>query len=122
MADAVSSLPDRLQRLIILKDGHGQGYAEVARGAGVDAKAVPLLLARARLTLRDARRGSGVAGETCTERDRALRLLAQRQDREATDVDDETWLRRHLAACEACSRAHAAMLETSVWLRAWQPS
>jgi hypothetical protein len=70
--------------------------------------------------LRAERRGTDVgAGADCEERDRALRLLAARQDSEPMSGEDDEWLLAHLAACPSCETAHAAMLEAAVCYRAW---
>ena len=57
----------------------------------------------------------------CIERERALILLARRQDGDNLDPDQEDWIRQHMAGCAPCERAHAAMLEASVCYRAGMP-
>ena len=77
---------------------------------------------RARLRLQVERRGTSAdLGAGCAEGERALRLLACRQDSEPVSAADQEWLLQHMAQCEACERAHAAMLEASVCYRAWLP-
>jgi hypothetical protein len=84
----------------------------------IDPAAVGPLLARARLRLREERRGARPAAGTCDEGERALRLLALRQDGEAADAQDADWLLAHIGDCEECGAAHGAMLEASVVYRA----
>lgn len=124
IAAAAAELPGRLREILALRDGRGLSHREIARVAALDGEAVPLLLARARLLLRDTRRGSNVAAavEGCDARERSLRLLARRQDAEEIEDEDGEWLRRHLAECEPCRAAHAAMLEASLCYRASPPA
>lgn len=98
---------------------HGQIAAELQLD---DDGQAALLLAAARLRLRAELRG--VPPESpgrCGARERALILLARRQDGEALEPDEEDWIRQHMADCAPCERAHAAMLEASVCYRAWKP-
>jgi hypothetical protein len=85
----------------------------------IEQVAVGPLLARARLRLRSERRGTEIAG--CEDRERALRVLASRQDSEPLSHEDDEWLLAHLADCKSCEMAHGAMLEASVCYRAWPP-
>jgi hypothetical protein len=94
---------------------------------GVEPAAVAPLLARARLRLRVALRGSGPGGPgadliqpPCESRDRALRALARRQDGQPMSLEDEDWLLDHIATCPSCERDHAAMLESSACYRGWR--
>ena len=74
----------------------------------------------ARLDLRARLRGGdgGARAPRCAERERALRMLARRQDGEPVAGDDEDWLLDASGSCAACRVPHAAMLEASVCYRA----
>ncbi len=122
MARAASSLPERHREALALRDSLRLSHAAIARAMGIEPAAVAPLLARARLQLRAERRGSAIdaGGQPCSERDRAWRLLALRQDSEPLGADDDAWLHAHLDSCAGCRRAHAAMLEASACYRAWR--
>lgn len=123
LATATRALPDRQREVIALRELLRLSYAQIGLAMGVDATAVAALVARARLGLRAELRGNAatdLAGSTCEERERALRVLARRQDSEALDADEDGWVLDHLGACAECARAHAAMLEASVCYRAWR--
>lgn len=121
LEQATRRLPERQREVLALREALGLGHAEIARVIGLEPSAVAPLLARARLRLRGERRGQAAdSGERCEERDRVLRLLACRQDREVIEPGEEDWLHEHLMGCEACRRDHAAMLEASVCYRAWR--
>jgi hypothetical protein len=121
MEAATARLPERHREALALRESLRLSHDQVARAMGIDAAAVAPLLARARLALREQRRGSPVGSGACADRDRALRSLARRQDSEPLTGDDDEWLFAHLGTCEECDRAHAAMLEASVCYRAWSP-
>jgi hypothetical protein len=119
---ATAKLPERHREALALRELLRLSHDQVARVMGVDAAAVAPLLARARLRLRDERRGTYAfppGPSRCEDRDRALRSLARRQDSEPLTGDDDEWLLRHLGSCEECDQAHAAMLEASFCYRAW---
>jgi hypothetical protein len=120
LALATSQLPERQREALALRERAQLSYEEMGRVMGVGAAAVAPLLARARLRLREERRGAPpLTTATCEQRDRALRALAQRQDGQPLDRDEDGWLADHLCDCESCRQAHAAMLEASVCYRAW---
>jgi hypothetical protein len=119
MEAATAALPERHREALALRESLRLSHEQVAKVMGIDAAAVAPLLARARLALREQRRGAGTPAGACTDRDRALRSLARRQDSEPLTGDDDDWLLAHLGTCEECDRAHAAMLEASVCYRAW---
>jgi hypothetical protein len=93
-------------------------YSQTARVMAIDPASVASLLARARLLLRAELRG-GELPAVCEHRERALRILARRQDSEAIGKADDSWMRTHLAECSECVQDHAAMLEASACYRAW---
>ena len=118
---ASAQLAERHRETLALRELLGLGYDEIAAVIGVEPAAVGPLLARARLRLRGALRGPLTGAEPpCDARDRALRALARRQDRQPMSVEDEDWLLDHIAGCPACERDHAAMLEASACYRGWR--
>jgi len=121
LATATARLPERQREALALRELLRLSYKQIAQVMSLDLAAVAPLLARSRLRLRTERRGAAPALEagTCEEQDRALRILAGRQDSEPISNDDDEWLRAHLAGCPQCEMAHAAMLEASVCYRAW---
>ena len=119
LAVATARLPERQREALALRERLGLSYEQISQVMGIETAAVAPLLARSRLRFRSERRGTdGAFDPECAERDRALRLLACRQDSEALSTED-LWLLEHLAGCESCEMAHAAMLEASVCYRAW---
>ncbi len=121
LADASAALPEPEREVLALREPLELPYGEIAAVMGLDADAVGPLLAAARLHLRDARRGPlPAAGDACPDRERALALLARRQDGEAMSQAEEEWLHAHLMRCESCEMAHAAMLEASLCYRGWR--
>jgi RNA polymerase sigma factor (sigma-70 family) len=120
VASATAQLPERQREALALRELLGLPYDEVGAVVGIDASAVGLLLARARLRLRVALRGDGVPMPPCDERERALRTIARRQDGEEVTEADEDWLIEHLGHCVGCARAHSTMLEASACYRAWR--
>lgn len=123
VAVANQALPGRQREALALREQLRLSYAQIGLAIGIDVAAVASLLARARLGLRAELRGAAPAGAVdgrCAERERALRVLARRQDSESLDGDDDDWILRHIGECQECARAHAAMLEASVRYRAWK--
>jgi DNA-directed RNA polymerase specialized sigma24 family protein len=116
---ATSRLPERQREALALRESLRLSHDQIAAVMGIDAAAAAPLLARARLALREQRRGVPNGTGSCRDRDRALRSLARRQDSEPLTGDDDAWLLAHLGTCEECDRAHAAMLEASYCYRAW---
>jgi hypothetical protein len=121
MAAATAGLPERHREALALRESLRLSHDQLAKVMGIDPAAVAPLLARARLALREQRRGVPSGSGTCGDRDRALRSLARRQDSEPLTGDDDEWLLAHLGTCEECNRAHAAMIEASACYRAWSP-
>lgn len=120
MAAATARLPERQREALALREALRLSHEQIGQVMGLEGAAVAPLLARARLRLRLERRGPGsaVPGE-CKEAERALRILARRQDSEPLTAEDDDWMHAHLALCENCEMAHAAMLEASACYRAW---
>jgi predicted transcriptional regulator len=120
LALATAKLPERQREALALRELLGLSHAQISEVMGIEPPAVAPLLARARLRLRSERRGTeSEPGADCAERERALRVLACRQDSEPLSNEDDVWLLEHLGTCGGCEMAHAAMLEASVCYRAW---
>jgi hypothetical protein len=121
LSAANARLPERGREVLALRELLHLSHKEIARAMHTSQSGIPLQLAQARLALQAQRRGIE-PDAACEERERTLGLLACRQDGEPLGVSDEEWLFAHLAQCEGCGTAHAAMLEASVCYRAWQPA
>lgn len=120
LAQANARLPERQREALALRELLRLSYEQISKVIGIEGAALAPLLARARLRLRAQRRGIALSGgQDCGERDRALRVLARRQDSEPLSGEDDLWLLEHLGVCAHCSQAHAAMLEASACYRAW---
>jgi len=120
LADSTARLPERQREALALRELLSLSHEQIARVLGINAAAVAPLLARARLRLRAERRGSAVEQDPrCEHRERALRILASRQDSQPVSAQDNGWVLAHMAECPSCDTAHAAMLEASVCYRAW---
>jgi hypothetical protein len=115
---ATAKLPERQREALALREALRLRYAEIAAVMKIDPAAVAPLIARARLRLREERRGTPATVGECEERDRALRLLALRQDGEPAGEDEADWLLEHIGICHECGASHAAMLEASLCYRA----
>ncbi len=121
LAEATARLPERQREALALRELLRLSYEQIAQVMGLEPAAVAPLLARSRLRLRAERRGArnGPSSGMCPEHERALRILACRQDSEPLSHDDDEWILGHLSTCAECERSHAAMLEASVCYRAW---
>jgi DNA-directed RNA polymerase specialized sigma24 family protein len=119
LAESTARLPERQREALALRELLRLSYDQMAQVMGIESSAVAPLLARARLRLRAERRGAGAPDGGCQDRDRALRVLACRQDSEPLSAEDSTWVLAHMAGCATCDTAHAAMLEASACYRAW---
>ena len=121
MSAATARLPEPQRELLALRELLRLSHVEIARVLALTPATVAPLLANARLQLRISRRGSADPDDPvgCVERERALAVLARRQDREPLAPEDGDWLFSHLAECPDCESAHAAMLEASACYRAW---
>jgi RNA polymerase sigma factor (sigma-70 family) len=120
LAQATARLEERQREALALRELLGLSYQQISEVMGIEAAAVAPLLARARLRLRAERRGwAPEQGDECEHRERALRVLATRQDSEPLSAEDDAWLLAHMAECQGCEMAHAAMLEATVCYQAW---
>ncbi|HET9073916.1 MAG TPA: sigma factor-like helix-turn-helix DNA-binding protein [Solirubrobacteraceae bacterium] len=117
---AHAALAPRHREALALAGLCGLSHAEIGEVMGLDTAAVALLLARARLALREELRGAPEATRPdCGVRERALRVLSRRQDGEPVGREDTTWLGEHLATCRGCARDHGAVLEAALRYRGW---
>jgi predicted RNA polymerase sigma factor len=114
---ATAKLPERQREALALREALGLRHDEIAAVMKIDPAAVAPLLSRARLRLREERRGAPAGLAECPERERALRLMALRQDAEPAEPDDADWVLTHIGECGECGAAHAAMLEASLCYR-----
>jgi hypothetical protein len=122
LAAANARLPERHREALVLRELLGLSHEQIAAVMGLEPAAVGPLMARARLKLRTELRGPmPPSAADCADSEKALAALARRQDAEPRASDDDEWLLSHLAGCEPCDRAHAAMLEASVCYGAWRP-
>jgi RNA polymerase sigma-70 factor (ECF subfamily) len=113
------------QRAVLALHGLAElSYAEVAAVMDMDRDAVPGLLARARLRLRDELQGSAIAAAAMTSAscEEALPLMAATADGELPEGADGAWLAAHLASCESCGLTRRAMAEGASAYHAWSPS
>jgi hypothetical protein len=120
LSQATARLSPGQREALALRERFGLGHSELATATAIEPSAVAPLLARARIRLRSELRGAPPPPVECSERDRALRTIALRQDHEEVLRADEDWLLDHLGHCAGCGQAHAAMLEASVCYRAWR--
>jgi hypothetical protein len=107
------------RRVLPLRELRGSSYEEIAGVLGVGEGAVPELLWRARLGLRDELHGSALmpfppVSPRCG---RALPLIARRDDRELRHDGDRDWLEGHLRSCGKCRLYAEAMREASAAYR-----
>jgi hypothetical protein len=121
LASANACLSERKRELLALRELLRLSYKDVARAMNTSQDAIPLWLAHARLELYAERRGTQ-PDVSCPDSERALRLLACRQDGEPLSDADLEWLFAHATQCDGCGTAHAAMLEASACYRAWRPT
>lgn len=121
--DANARLPERQREVLVLRELEELSYDEIGEIMGMNRNAVAQLISRARIKLRDELRGSALAAVAVSSPDceRALPLLARRQDGQLADAEDRTWLDGHLAACATCPVSAEAMAEAGVSYRAWAP-
>ena len=118
---ANATLPERQREVLALRELEELSYDEIAEIMDMNRNSVAQLISRARIGLRDALRGTALASIATSSADceRALSLLAARQDRQrAADGD---WLAGHLLECETCRLSREAMEEAGVSYRAWLP-
>jgi RNA polymerase sigma factor (sigma-70 family) len=118
LEQATARLPQPQREALALRELMRLSHQQISQVVQIDQRAVAPLLAHARLGLRAERRGTPAGMEPCEHADRALTLLACRQDSEPLSGEDHEWLLTHVGQCKSCEMAHAAMLEASVCYRA----
>ncbi len=117
-------LPERQRDALELREGKGLSYEQIAATLGTGAGSVAQLLERARINLYDELRGTALASIAAPspECERALPLIAARQDRElASSSEDAAWLDAHLDGCDRCRLAAEQMSDASALLRGEAP-
>lgn len=118
---ANATLPERQREVLALRELEELSYDEIAEIMEMNRNSVAQLISRARIGLRDALRGTALASIATSSAgcERAVALLAARQDREGTADGD--WLADHLLECETCRLSREALEEAGVSYRAWLP-
>jgi RNA polymerase sigma-70 factor, ECF subfamily len=118
---ANATLPERQREVLALRELEELSYDEIAEIMDMNRNSVAQLISRARISLRDALRGTALASIATSSAacERAVAMLAARQDRQGTADGD--WLADHLLECETCRLSREAMEEAGVSYRAWLP-
>jgi RNA polymerase sigma factor (sigma-70 family) len=121
--EANARLPERQREVLALRELEGLSYDEIAAVMGMNRNSVAQLISRARINLRTELRGGalGSIAPSSPACERALPLIAKRDDGELDDDDEREWLELHLGGCEACGLRLEAMQEAGVSYRAWAP-
>jgi len=121
--EANGRLPERQREALALRELEGLSYDEIAAIMGMNRNSVAQLISRARLNLRAELRGTALESVATSSADceRALPLIASRDDGQLGDGDEATWLGTHLAACGTCQVRVEAMHEAGASYRAWAP-
>ncbi len=120
---ANAKLPERQREVLALRELEDMSYDEIAAVMDMNRNSVAQLISRARIKLRDELVGSALASVSAATPDcqRALPLIAMRQDGQLKDADDKRWLKAHVADCPTCKVSVEAMEEAGVSYRAWAP-
>ncbi len=120
---ANARLPEPGRELLALRDRDELAYDEIAQVMDTSPEALAGFLWLARLKFRDEMRGSALAGAAISSRhcQRALPLLARRQDGQPAGAGDRDWLVEHLDCCPTCPVVRDAMQEAAIAYRAWVP-
>ncbi|MDX6661244.1 MAG: hypothetical protein QOJ55_2066, partial [Solirubrobacteraceae bacterium] len=121
--EANGRLPERQREVLALRELEELSYDEIAEIMDMTRNAVAQLISRARIKLRDELRGTALASIAVSSPDceRAVALIAMRQDRQLDDAGDRAWLAEHLAGCDTCRVAQEAIQEAGISYRAWLP-
>jgi RNA polymerase sigma-70 factor (ECF subfamily) len=116
-------LPERQREVLALRELEELSYDEIAEIMEMNRNGVAQLISRARIKLRDELRGSALASIAASSADceRALPLVAMRQDGQLRDAADRDWLAAHLVGCDTCKVGVDAMEEAGLSYRAWLP-
>jgi len=121
--EANQRLPERQREVLVLREVEEMSYDDIAKTMEMNSNSVAQLISRARTNLRsEMRMGSATAfASASADCERALPLLAMRQDGELGAADEESWLGDHLAGCSTCRLADEEMSEAGMSYRAWIP-
>lgn len=121
--EANARLPERQREALALRELESLSYDEIAAIMGMNRNSVAQLISRARLNLRAELRGTALESVATASADceRALPLIASRDDGQLKDGAEAAWLGAHLAACGACQVRVEAMHEAGASYRAWAP-
>ncbi len=119
LARACTGLEALDREALALRDLLGLSHEEIAAVLGVRTGSVAVLLARARVALRERLRGPGEPQPDCAERERALAGIERRRDGLSLTAPEEDWLIEHLSRCRGCAQAHAAVLEAAACYATW---
>src|SRR5256714_8854162 len=100
--EANERLPERQREVLALRELEELSYDEIAGIMDMNRNSVAQLISRARISLRDELRGTALASIATTSPDceRALPLIAMRQDRQLKDPQDPAWLAQRPASSE----------------------
>jgi RNA polymerase sigma factor (sigma-70 family) len=121
---AHARLPERQREVLVLRELEELSYDEIAEIMDMNRNSVAQLISRARINLRDELRGEALASIAVTSPDceKALPLIAMRDDGQLGDPLDAAWLEQHVAGCERCRAAIEAMHEAGISYRALAPA
>jgi RNA polymerase sigma factor (sigma-70 family) len=120
---AHARLPERQREVLVLRELEEMSYDEIAEIMDMNRNSVAQLISRARIKLRDELRGEALASiaTTSAECEKALPLIAMRDDGQLTDPLELAWLDQHLAGCDTCRASVEAMHEAGVSYRSMAP-
>jgi RNA polymerase sigma-70 factor (ECF subfamily) len=120
---ANAALPERQREALALRELEELSYDEIAEIMDMNRNSVAQLISRARIKLRDELRGTALASIAISspECERALPLIALRDDGQLSGGGDAVWLDGHLAGCDTCRLSVEAMQEAGTSYRAWAP-
>lgn len=116
-------LPTRQREVLALREVEGMSYAEIAATMEMNSNSVAQLISRARTSLRGELR-VGVASAVApasADCERALPLMAMKQDGELSDPVERGWLATHLSDCSGCRLSSEEMAEAGISYRVWAP-
>ena len=120
---ANAALAPRQREALALRELEGLSYDEIAVLMAMNRNSVAQLISRARIALRSALRHTALhtiapASKAC---EKALGLIAMRDDGQLKRSDDAGWLDAHLATCDRCVLGREAMAEAGASYRIWAP-
>jgi len=120
---ANARLPGRQREVLALRELEQLSYEQIGVLVQLNENAVAQLISRARIRLREELRGDALGSIATSSPDceRALALLARRQDAQASSAEEADWLRMHMDSCDTCPLSHAAMREAGLSYRALGP-